>query len=102
VPEERTALAWQRTGLGMLAVAGLVAHSGVRHGEPVFFVLAGVSALLGLGVLGGLTPLRYRQVRERLAAGTYTGSRKIVAAVTLANIVVGLTALVTAAGLALR
>jgi putative membrane protein len=67
---ERTALAWQRTGLGMLAVAGLLAHGAVRQGEQVALVVAGVAALLGLGVLGGLAPVRYRQVRRQLATTT--------------------------------
>ncbi|MCW2580805.1 MAG: conserved rane protein of unknown function [Blastococcus sp.] len=65
---ERTALAWQRTGLGVLAVAGLLAHGALRHGGPGQLVMAGLVALLGLGVLGGLGPGRYRQVRSRVAA----------------------------------
>ncbi len=65
---ERTALSWQRTGLGVMAVAGLVAHGAVEHEDRVLLVVAGVAALLGLGVLGGLAPVRYRQVRRRRAA----------------------------------
>ena len=60
---ERTALAWQRTGLGVLAVAGLVGHGAVEHRSPLLLVLAGVPALLGLGLLGALAPLRYRRLR---------------------------------------
>lgn len=64
---ERTALAWQRTGLGLLAVAGLVGHRAVHLGRPALLVFAGVTALLGLAVLGGLAPARYRQVQRRVA-----------------------------------
>ncbi|SEK48016.1 putative membrane protein [Blastococcus sp. DSM 46786] len=64
---ERTALSWQRTGLGLLAVAGLVGHRAVHLGRPALLVLAGVAALAGLGVLGGLAPARYRQVQRRVA-----------------------------------
>jgi len=61
---ERTALSWQRTGLGVLAVSGLVGHAAVEHRSPLLLVLAGFVALLGLGVLGGLAPLRYRRLRR--------------------------------------
>jgi putative membrane protein len=67
---ERTALAWQRTGLGVLGVAGLLGHRAVEEERPVLLVLAGAAALLGLVVLGGLAPVRYRDVRGRVAAGT--------------------------------
>ena len=94
VPEERTALAWQRTGLGMLGVAALVAHSAVRHSEPALLALGGVAALLGLGVLGLLTPLRYRQVRRRLAADESTAEPRMVAAASVAVGLVGAAAVV--------
>ena len=99
VPEERTALAWQRTGLGMLGVAALVAHSAVRHAEPALVALAGIAALLGLGVLGGLAPLRYRQVRRRLAADESTAEPRMVTAASAAVGLVGVAAVV-AIGLA--
>ncbi|MGY2085259.1 DUF202 domain-containing protein [Blastococcus sp. SYSU DS0539] len=66
---ERTALAWQRTGLGVLAVAALLAHRALEVGRPALLVVAGVAALLGLAVLGGLAPARYRQVQDRVAGG---------------------------------
>lgn len=94
VPEERTALAWQRSGLGMLGVAALVGHSAVRHGEPALIALAGFAALLGLGVLGGLAPVRYRQVRRRLAADEYTGEPLMITAMTVAVGLVGVAAVV--------
>ena len=80
---ERTALAWQRTGLGMMAVAVLLAHGAVEHENPVLLAVAGAAALLGLGVLGGLAPVRYRQVRRRRAAGTAMSAPRLIAAVTV-------------------
>jgi putative membrane protein len=81
---ERTALAWQRTGLGVLAVAGLLAHAALRHGGRVLLVMAGLVALLGLGVLVGLGPGRYRQVRSRVATDRPMDAPGPVAAVTVA------------------
>jgi putative membrane protein len=91
---ERTALAWQRTGLGVLAVAGLLAHDAVRQGDPVRLVVAGVAALLGLGVLGGLAPLRYRDVRRRVASGTVAAAPRLVACVTATVVLVAAVAAV--------
>jgi putative membrane protein len=80
---ERTALAWQRTGLGVIAVAGLVAHGAVEHENPVLLAVAGAAALLGLGVLGGLAPVRYRQVRRRRAMGADMSAPGPIAAATV-------------------
>ena len=66
---ERTVLSWQRTGLGVLAVAGLLARAAATHGAPVRLAVAGVVALLGLGVLGGLAPLRARAVERAVNRG---------------------------------
>lgn len=59
---ERTALAWQRTGLGVLGVGGLVSHGALKAMNPLLLVVAGSTALLGLAVLGGLAPVRYRRL----------------------------------------
>jgi putative membrane protein len=91
---ERTALSWQRTGLGMMAVAVLLAHGALRSGEPALFVASGAAALLALGVLGGLAPVRYRQVRRSVGEGRAVASPAVAAAVTVA------VALVALAGLA--
>ncbi|MGY1723000.1 DUF202 domain-containing protein [Blastococcus sp. SYSU DS0533] len=91
---ERTVLAWQRTGLGLLAVAGLVGHRAVHLARPALLLLAGVAALLGLVVLGGLSPARYRQVRRRLAADEAVASPAVARAATAT---VALTALAAAA-----
>jgi putative membrane protein len=54
----RTVLAWQRTGLGVLAVAGLLMRSAVVHDRPAVLALAAVVAAAGLVVLGLLTRRR--------------------------------------------
>jgi putative membrane protein len=79
---ERTALAWQRTGLGVLAVSGLLAHAALSSGRMALVVLAGLVALAGLTVLGGLAPLRYRQVRRAVGAGAGAPAGRAVAGVT--------------------
>ena len=89
---ERTALAWQRTGLGVMGVAGLLGHGAVRGEQPALLVLAGTSALLGLVVLGGLAPVRYRQLRRRLAEGTGMAAPRLVAGATAAVALVALAA----------
>ncbi|MCF6744134.1 DUF202 domain-containing protein [Blastococcus sp. KM273128] len=90
---ERTALAWQRTGLGLLAVAGLVGHRAVHTEAPLMLVVAGLAALLGLAVLGGLAPARYSRVQRRVAADEAVASR---AAARAATATVVLTALAAA------
>jgi putative membrane protein len=70
VAPERTDLAWERTGLGVLGVAGLLAHRALISGRTAFLVAAGVAALMGLLVLGRLGPARYRELTAGVAAGT--------------------------------
>jgi putative membrane protein len=65
----RTALAWQRTGLGLLLVAGLLVRAAAVQGDLVLVLPAGVVAVAGLVVLGVLTPLRRRASHEAAAAG---------------------------------
>lgn len=88
---ERTALAWQRTGLGVLAVGGLLAHRALEQHSVVAVVMATVVALFGLGVLGGLAPVRYRQVQRK---ATRTAAPPMVAAVTAGVALVALAAAV--------
>ncbi|MGY2002043.1 DUF202 domain-containing protein [Blastococcus sp. SYSU DS1024] len=91
---ERTALSWQRTGLGLLAVAGLVGHRAVHLGRPTLLVLAGVAALLGLAVLGGLAPARYRQVQRQVAAEGAVVGRSAARGATAAVVLTALAAAV--------
>ena len=92
---ERTALAWQRTGLGVLAVAGLLGHRAVEDERAVLLVLAGAAALLGLAVLGALAPARYRDVRASLAAAGGAAAPRPVALVTAVVLLVGVLAAVS-------
>jgi putative membrane protein len=90
---ERTALAWQRTGLGVLAVAGLLGHRALEHRSAVALVVAGLAALLGLGILGGLAPVRYRHIQRRGAGAT--AAPRLLAAATAAVVLAALAAIVT-------
>ena len=56
----RTALAWQRTGLSLLGVAGLLARGAAVHGRLLLVVPPAVVAGAGLVVLGVLGPRRQR------------------------------------------
>lgn len=85
---ERTDLAWQRTGLGILAVAGLIAHRALGAERPALLVAAGVTALLGLAVLGALAPARSRFVQRRRAQDGDVAARRSVAAVTVAVVAI--------------
>ena len=61
-------MAWQRTGLGLMAVAGLLAHRALEQREAACSSSSRAwPHSSGLGMLGGLAPIRYRQVRS--AAG---------------------------------
>jgi putative membrane protein len=94
---ERTALAWQRTGFGVLAIGGLLAHAALRVGRISLVVLACVVALLGLGILGALAPRRYRRVRRIIgtdAPATAGRAAGLVAGVVLLTGLAGLTAVI--------
>ena len=93
---ERTALAWQRTGLGMMTVAVLLAHGALRSREEGMFLASGAAALLALLVLGGLAPVRYRQVRRTVRDDGGGGSA---VAPIVAAVVTGSVALVALAAL---
>jgi putative membrane protein len=83
---ERTALAWQRTGLGVLAVGGLLAHGAVRNGRHLLLAAAGVVALTGLLVLGWLAPVRYHQVLRAVSDRTAVSGPRTATAVTAAAV----------------
>ena len=91
---ERTALAWQRTGLGIMAVAGLLGHRALESQQPVHLAVAGVAALFGLFLLGGLAPIRYRQVRRGLVTGRVAPPRTVAFALTRAVVATAVAALV--------
>ena len=91
---ERTALSWQRTGFGVLAVAFLLARIGMQSASRLMLAAACVVALLGLAVLGALAPLRYRQVRRSVAAGSAMSAPGMMVAVTVTVVVTGAAATV--------
>ncbi|GAB4082554.1 hypothetical protein GCU67_11310 [Modestobacter muralis] len=90
----RTVLAWQRTGLGVLAVAGLLLRSAAVHGRPAVLALAAVVAASGLVVLGVLT--RRRAGSAQRAAGRAGDAR----APRLAAVATGLVVLCAVCALA--
>lgn len=78
---ERTALAWQRTALGLVAVAALTVRWSVTENFPV---LPGI----GLAVAGGLAGLvvvrqRYLRVLHTVQTGQTPASRYLIGATTL-------------------
>jgi putative membrane protein len=93
-PVERTELSWQRTGLGLLSVGGLLAARALHGGATALLVVAGVAALIGLAVLGLLTPFRYRLLQRRLRAGDGAAAPGVLAVVTGAVVLVAVAAAV--------
>jgi putative membrane protein len=93
-PAERTDLAWQRTGLGLLSVSGLLGARALHSRAPALLVAAGVAALIGLAVLGVLTPLRSRLLQGHLRKGDGAAAPGVAAAVTAAVVLVGVAAAV--------
>jgi putative membrane protein len=65
----RTALAWQRTGLSVLLVAGVLLRGAAAEEELLLVVPAGVLALAGLLVLGVLSPRRQRDAEAAARSG---------------------------------
>ncbi len=79
---ERTALAWQRTGIGAIAIGALSMREHLyQHVVPpwpgvLFTVVAGFGVVV-------LVPQRYRRVVGNVRAGTTPLSRRMVPGVTL-------------------
>jgi len=86
----RTALAWQRTGLSLLAVAGLLARGAAVAGELRLVVPTAVVAVAGLVVLGVVGPRRQRTSDTAARTGGDARARRSAA---LATGLVVLTAL---------
>ena len=89
----RTLLAWQRTGLGLIAVGALMAARAFSTGSESLLVTAGAAALVGAAVLGLLAPLRVRRLRRRWAAGEGVAAPGAALTLSLAVILVAVTAL---------
>ena len=89
----RTALAWQRTGLAVLVVAGVLTHAAARRGELLLVVPAAVVALAGLAVLGVLGPRRQRQIDAAVGAGDDVRAPRTAAAATAAVVLAAVSGL---------
>jgi len=88
-PTGRTDLAWQRTGLGLLSVSGLIGARALKNDAPSLLVVGGVALVIGLVVLTVLAPLRQRRLRNR---PDDVAAPRVVAAVTVAVVLVTLAA----------
>lgn len=75
---ERTALAWQRTGIGVMAVGALLVRWDVTENLPVWPGIL-LTTVAGLAVLI-LVPVRYRRVLRTVRAGRNPVSRVMVPA----------------------
>lgn len=66
---ERTALAWERTGFGIVSVGALLVHDSRENGRAAQF-LVGI-AVMGLGAMVSVlvAPARYRRVMTDVRAG---------------------------------
>ena len=98
----RTGLAWQRTGLGLIAIAALVGARALNTGEEVLLITAGGAALVGAGIMGVLGPMRQRQLRRRTAADEDVAAPGAVAVLTLAVVLLAVLAGVAVIAVPLR
>jgi len=84
---ERTALAWQRTGIGAIAVGALMMREHIQqHLIPTWPGLA-LTMAAGIAVVV-LVPQRYRRVLRNVRAGRTPLSRTMVPAATLVLVLV--------------
>jgi uncharacterized membrane protein YidH (DUF202 family) len=83
---ERTALAWQRTGIGLMAVAALLLRWEVTEYLPVWPGVV-IAAVAGVAVLF-VVPDRYRRVLRAVRAGHTPRSRRMLPAATVFMILV--------------
>lgn len=91
---ERTALAWQRTGLGLLAVGALLLHEagGGLRALAVVVGLADVATGAVLSVV--IARLRYRRTLASVTAGRTPVARRSCVAVTACAIATAIAAAV--------
>jgi uncharacterized membrane protein YidH (DUF202 family) len=86
---ERTALGWQRTGIGTMAVGALLVRWHVSQHVLPLWPGALIIAIAGLGVLV-LVPQRYRRVLRTVRAGHTPLSRGMVPGMTLLLVLVNI------------
>ena len=89
---ERTALAWQRTALGVIAVAALMGHRAVVDRSPGLLLLAGACALLGVGLVSGVAAVRDRHARSAVVEGRSVLAPRLVGLATAVVVLVALAA----------
>jgi putative membrane protein len=92
---ERTALAWQRTALGVIGVASLLGHRAVTGGHPTLLLPAGACALMGVVLLSGVGAVRDRQVRDAVARDEPVPTARLVQFATTVVVVVAVAAAVS-------
>jgi uncharacterized membrane protein YidH (DUF202 family) len=92
VQNERTSLAWVRTGLGLAACALLAGRLAVVRGQGWAVGAAIAAAVLAVGVVGWSHD-RYRRARRRVARHQPVDYALPALLLTLAVIVLGLLAL---------
>jgi len=83
---ERTALAWQRTAIGTMAVAALVLRWDATEHLPVWPGI--VLAIAAGGTVLSFAPARYRRMLRAIRDGNTPVSRGMVPAATLATTLV--------------
>lgn len=86
-PAERTALAWQRTGLSAMAVGVLLVHTHPAAGPLTpwpGFVMMAAGGLLGAVV----APLRYLRILRAVRGGATPLARRVVPGMVLVILVV--------------
>jgi uncharacterized membrane protein YidH (DUF202 family) len=83
---ERTALSWQRTAIGMMAVGALLLRWDVVEGQPLWPGLL-LTAAAGVAVLF-LVPHRYRRVLRTVRAEHTPLSRTMIPATALMMVLV--------------
>jgi putative membrane protein len=89
----RTLLAWQRTGLGLIAVGALMGARAFSTGSESLLVTSGAAAVVGAAGLGLLAPLRVRRLQRRWAAGEGVAAPGAALTLSLAVVLVAVTAL---------
>ena len=92
---ERTALAWQRTAIGVVGIAALLGHRAVTGGHPTLLLPAGACALLGVALLSGVGAVRDRQVRDAVARDEPLPTARIMQAATAVVVLVAVAAAVS-------
>ena len=84
---ERTALSWQRTGLGALAVGVLTIHADPAHSWPGVLLMA-----VGAVCAAVLAPLRYQRVLRAVRAGSAPVSTLTIPTLSAVLVVVAISA----------